>query len=250
MFANNIARLRVLRRRAHEEKRSALVDQAVDDPGLPDSTTIRMVEEDWATSVATDYPIGHGWIGETLERNTRKGVFNARPDGVTFTPLSGFPERSAHRLYFWQQFTEAEAVAATDVEGAAEAHAALIGPDPTAVLIVSHLNVPWGGNDVVVIVPLEPYTVADWLHGFRAAGVTVVTADGDDRPGWATAAGSDLPAPAHADLTGGPGSSSKARRTPSGWLPDPTKRHDYRYWNGVIWTKNVSDKGRQSTDPV
>lgn len=34
------------------------------------------------------------------------------------------------------------------------------------------------------------------------------------------------------------------------WLPDPTRRHELRYWDGVAWTENVSDDGRQSTDPL
>jgi hypothetical protein len=36
----------------------------------------------------------------------------------------------------------------------------------------------------------------------------------------------------------------------AGWLPDPTKRFDYRFWDGTIWTDKVSSAGRQQTDPV
>jgi hypothetical protein len=35
---------------------------------------------------------------------------------------------------------------------------------------------------------------------------------------------------------------------PAGWLPDPTGRHEYRYWNGSGWSRHVSDGGRRSTD--
>ena len=34
------------------------------------------------------------------------------------------------------------------------------------------------------------------------------------------------------------------------WYPDPMGRHEYRYWDGRVWTDHVSSHGRQSTDPV
>jgi hypothetical protein len=35
-----------------------------------------------------------------------------------------------------------------------------------------------------------------------------------------------------------------------GWQPDPTGRHEYRYWDGSRWSDDVSDGGVASTDPV
>lgn len=35
----------------------------------------------------------------------------------------------------------------------------------------------------------------------------------------------------------------------SGWLPDPTGRHQHRYWNGTAWTSAVADAGVHSEDP-
>lgn len=35
-----------------------------------------------------------------------------------------------------------------------------------------------------------------------------------------------------------------------GWNPDPTGRHEYRYWNGTTWTDDVSDSGVTSVDPL
>ena len=32
------------------------------------------------------------------------------------------------------------------------------------------------------------------------------------------------------------------------WLPDPSARHEYRYWDGVRWTEHVADQGRQGAD--
>lgn len=34
------------------------------------------------------------------------------------------------------------------------------------------------------------------------------------------------------------------------WLPDPTGRHQYRWWDGENWTDQVADDGVQSVDPV
>src|SRR5438045_3227866 len=34
------------------------------------------------------------------------------------------------------------------------------------------------------------------------------------------------------------------------WQPDPTGRHQYRWWDGAGWTESVADDGRTSTDPV
>ena len=38
--------------------------------------------------------------------------------------------------------------------------------------------------------------------------------------------------------------------TPAAWHPDPTGRHQHRYWNGTGWTDHVSDNGITGTDPV
>jgi hypothetical protein len=36
----------------------------------------------------------------------------------------------------------------------------------------------------------------------------------------------------------------------AGWNPDPTGRHEYRYWDGSTWTDDVSDSGVTSVDPI
>jgi len=37
---------------------------------------------------------------------------------------------------------------------------------------------------------------------------------------------------------------------PAGWYPDPTTRHELRYWDGYAWLDNVSDKGAAANDPL
>ncbi len=38
--------------------------------------------------------------------------------------------------------------------------------------------------------------------------------------------------------------------TAAAWHPDPTGRHELRYWDGTQWTEHVSDQGVQTTSPV
>ena len=35
----------------------------------------------------------------------------------------------------------------------------------------------------------------------------------------------------------------------AGWYPDPSGRHQVRYWDGSSWTDHVADSGMQSFDP-
>ena len=38
--------------------------------------------------------------------------------------------------------------------------------------------------------------------------------------------------------------------TPASWYPDPTQRHQMRYWDGANWTAHVSDNGVTGDDPM
>ena len=38
--------------------------------------------------------------------------------------------------------------------------------------------------------------------------------------------------------------------TEQNWLPDPTGRYEYRWWDGTTWTDQVSNQGQPSTDPL
>ncbi|MFN3254676.1 MAG: phospholipid scramblase-related protein [Ilumatobacter sp.] len=37
---------------------------------------------------------------------------------------------------------------------------------------------------------------------------------------------------------------------PAAWHPDPTGRHELRYWDGAAWTAHVSNAGVTGTDPL
>jgi len=48
----------------------------------------------------------------------------------------------------------------------------------------------------------------------------------------------------------GPPAQPQSAGPPSGWYPDPSSRHQYRYWDGGRWTEHVSDNGAATVDPV
>src|SRR5262245_60770602 len=35
----------------------------------------------------------------------------------------------------------------------------------------------------------------------------------------------------------------------AGWYPDPSQRHELRYWDGNSWSDHVADRGVTSQDP-
>lgn len=37
---------------------------------------------------------------------------------------------------------------------------------------------------------------------------------------------------------------------PPAWAPDPTARHQWRWWGGVAWTDHVADDGTVGRDPL
>jgi Protein of unknown function (DUF2510) len=37
---------------------------------------------------------------------------------------------------------------------------------------------------------------------------------------------------------------------PAGWYPDPSGRHEYRFFTGVDWTADVVDHGAHSSEPL
>jgi len=41
-----------------------------------------------------------------------------------------------------------------------------------------------------------------------------------------------------------------APAVPAGWHPDPTGRHELRYWDGLAWTQSVSDDGQVTENPL
>jgi hypothetical protein len=36
----------------------------------------------------------------------------------------------------------------------------------------------------------------------------------------------------------------------AGWQPDPSGKHQMRYWDGMRWSASVSDNGQVGSDPL
>lgn len=50
---------------------------------------------------------------------------------------------------------------------------------------------------------------------------------------------------------GGPSAPwNAAAAPPPAWHPDPSRRHELRYWDGVRWTEQVADGGSVTSDPL
>lgn len=79
--------------------------------------------------------------------------------------------------------------------------------------------------------------------GAAGASATVGVAGG---PATAAALGLQ-PTGAAARPAGGP---AAAEAPPAAWHPDPTGRHELRWWDGAAWTAHVGDGGVASEDPV
>lgn len=51
-------------------------------------------------------------------------------------------------------------------------------------------------------------------------------------------------------LVASPGTGAPEAATPGAWWPDPTGRHELRYWDGRQWTGHVADGGVSGVDPL
>jgi hypothetical protein len=75
-----------------------------------------------------------------------------------------------------------------------------------------------------------------------AASSTSTASTADGTAGWASVQTAQVAAT----------QSSPAQATPAvpaDWYPDPSRRYEYRYWDGTKWTDNVSRAGVTYKDP-
>ena len=87
-------------------------------------------------------------------------------------------------------------------------------------------------SEVAAVVPVD----TAWAAQDDAAAVPVDTA-------WAAQDDAAV-VPVVADARSG------AMLAPAQWAPDPLRRHELRYWDGVAWTDHVWGAGVQAVDPV
>ncbi len=92
-----------------------------------------------------------------------------------------------------------------------------------------------GANAVINVTYDRGISATSW-KALTARGLAVV-ASPEARPAdFQPAAGVPTAAP--------------AGTTPAGWNPDPTGRHELRYWDGQQWSEHVSDAGTAAVDPM
>ena len=100
-----------------------------------------------------------------------------------------------------------------------------------------------------------------WEASEKAKGAAVVAAENRAAQANARALADEIRAAAQTrqaqptELAPGPDASvipsppaTSPPPPPPAWQPDPTGRHESRYWDGNRWTEHVSDGGVQGTD--
>ena len=129
---------------------------------------------------------------------------------------------------------------------------------------------PWG-TSTWTVAP-GPHTVRCWftyLFITKAgdAATSIVVQPGEvvslqyRAPFWAafftgrwTYQGGGAPAVATAGTVAPPPPAAVAPPPPTApaadWYPDPSARHEVRYWDGTTWTPHVSDAGVTASDPL
>lgn len=108
-----------------------------------------------------------------------------------------------------------------------------------------------GKNGAVVDVPAGGAVRVSWRAPWLAFLQGKIQVAGP----WPLAEGASGPqaVPGAAPWAGGtPAAQPVAAAAPSAgaWHPDPTGRHQHRWYDGTTWTDQVADNGANSTDPI
>ena len=103
---------------------------------------------------------------------------------------------------------------------------------------------PWHIHPIVWGVASVFVAIFGTLLSIIACSTRARTASGPSRFG----AGTDyVQGP---DLGGSPGTAMPEPRALAAWLPDPTGRHELRYFDGSAWTEHVANGGSISDDRI
>lgn len=128
----------------------------------------------------------------------------------------------------------------------------LFGPANRASIVV---DVPAGGMVQLRYRTRWMVFLAGKLDVASAGGGAVATAAGPafgSPAGVASASGAPTAASPFAPpaSTPPPVAAAPAAGEPASWRPDPSGRHELRYWDGQRWTEHVSDRGAAGVDPL
>jgi hypothetical protein len=71
---------------------------------------------------------------------------------------------------------------------------------------------------------------------------TSTASNAEASTGWASVQTAQVSVPQSSPAQASPA-------VPADWYPDPSRRYEYRYWDGTKWTDNVSRAGVTYKDP-
>ena len=100
-----------------------------------------------------------------------------------------------------------------------------------------------------VLLVAAAFGFASLLAG-QGLDVAQLAAKAQDAAGGLTSGGINLTGSGPAAGTPAAGGAPAAAAPAGGWHPDPTGRHQQRWWDGSAWTDQVADNGAVSTDPA
>lgn len=72
---------------------------------------------------------------------------------------------------------------------------------------------------------------------------TSTASSADNSTGWASVQSAQVAVPQSAPAQ------TATPAVPADWYPDPSRRFEYRYWDGTKWTEHVSRAGTVHKDP-
>ena len=99
--------------------------------------------------------------------------------------------------------------------------------------------------------PWLAFLPGSWKLAGAAAGTGPAFGAGSAASAGAFGAGAAPGAPAFTTAAAPAAAGAVGTTSPAAaWHPDPTGRHQLRYWDGGTWTAHVSDGGVAATDPV
>lgn len=67
---------------------------------------------------------------------------------------------------------------------------------------------------------------------------------------WVAGSRASTASPAPSSSLAPPTERPDGPTAPPQWSPDPSGRHQLRYWDGTSWSQHVADDGLTGTDPV
>jgi len=122
------------------------------------------------------YPTGVGWVEGLSLSDVHEGEFVLDPTGVTFIPSASDPAYSQRSHYLWSFILGARVVPTGPDDPPLMAHAAVLtsaGMGTPSEMIISFAQIHIPNDQLLAIIPSEPFTVNDWEECFESTGLSI-----------------------------------------------------------------------------